>query len=66
MIRHPPSAVPTVSATEQATIAHGGAESESISPRASSRAAITPTAFWASFAPWLKASAADIHPLAAR
>ena len=32
----------------------------SIRPSASSSAAITPTDFWASLAPWLKASAADI------
>ena len=65
MIRHPPSAVPAVSASGARDVAQVGAESESIRPAASSSAAITPTAFWASLAPWLKASAADIDPLAA-
>ena len=60
MIRHPPSAVPAVSATAQATVAQVGAERLAIRPSASSSAATTPTDFWASLAPWLKASAADI------
>ena len=60
MIRHPPSAVPTVRPAAQAIFAHVGAASVSIRPSASSSAAITPTDFWASLAPWLKASAADI------
>src|SRR5215217_1997864 len=60
MIRHPPSAVPTVSAAAHATFAHVGAASVSVCPPASSSAAITPIDFWASLAPWLNASAADI------
>ena len=52
---------PGVSATAQARVAQVGASlSESIFPAPSSRAAITPTAFWASLAPWLKASAEDM------
>src|SRR4029453_11714268 len=57
-IRHPPIAVPRVSATAQARIAQTGAESDWVVPLASSSTASTPTAFWASLAPWLKAS----HP----
>ena len=64
MIRHPPSAVPAVSATRRSTTyPRGRATSESISPAASSSAAITPTDFWASLAPWLKASARRHRPL---
>ena len=57
-IRHPPSAVPTVSAPAQVKIAQTGTESDWVVPLASSSTASTPTAFWASLAPWLKAS----HP----
>ena len=66
MIRHPPSAVPAVSAAAHATITQVGADSESIRPSASSSAAITPTDFCASLAPWLKASAADVTHCPAR
>ena len=62
----PPSAVPVVSASAHATVAQSGALSESIRPSATSRAAMTPTAFWASLAPWLNASAADIAHCAPR
>ncbi len=58
MIRHPPNVVPAVSAIAQATIAHSGAASVVILPSASSSAAMTPTDFCASLAPWLNASAA--------
>ncbi len=60
MIRHPPSVVPSVRAIAERATAQVGAESVSMLPSASSSAAITPTVFWASLAPWLKASAADI------
>ena len=66
MILHPPSAVPTVSATAQPSVAQAGAASVSIRPSASSSAAITPIDFCASFAPWLNASAADIAHSPAR
>ena len=56
----PPSAVPSVSARAQTTGVHKGAVSDSRRPSATSRAAITPTDFCASLAPWLKASEADI------
>src|SRR4030095_14324818 len=57
-IRHPPSAVPKVSATAQVMVAQTGAESDWVVPLANSSTASTPTAFCASLAPWLKAS----HP----
>src|SRR5215204_196800 len=60
MILHPPSAVPRVSPSAQASVDQVGAESELISPEPSRSAATTPTAFCASLAPWLKASADDI------
>src|SRR5436190_13291085 len=60
MIRHPPSAVPAVSATEQATVVQVGAESVWIRPSARSNAAMMPTDFCASLAPWLNARAAEV------
>jgi hypothetical protein len=54
-IRHPPNAVPAVSATEQASLVHTGTASDWVVPWASSRTARTPTAFCASLAPWLNA-----------
>jgi hypothetical protein len=60
MIRHPPRAVPKVSASEQASTAQVGSLNVSVSPAANSSAAITPTDFWASLAPWLNASAAEL------
>ena len=59
-MRQPPRPVPAVSAAEQATITQVGAERESIRPSASRSAAITPTDFCASLAPWLKESAAEV------
>ena len=60
MIRHPPTAVPAVSAAAHTNVTHVGAASVLICPAARSSAAITPTAFWASLAPWLNASAAAV------
>ena len=61
MMRQPPSVVPAVSASAQATVTHrGGLPSESMSPLAKSSAATTPIDFCASLAPWLNARPADV------
>ena len=59
-IRQPPSAVPSVSAAAHATAAHVGEPSVVARPSATSSAAITPTDFCASLAPWPNASAAEV------
>jgi hypothetical protein len=66
MIRHPPGAVPAVNAAAHVTVTQAGAASELIRPFARRSAAITPITFWASFAPWLNASAAAVTHCAPR
>lgn len=62
-IRQPPSTVPSVSASALATAAQAGEPSPAARPSATSRAAITPTDFCASLAPWPNERAADVtHP----
>jgi hypothetical protein len=65
-IRHPPSDVPSVMATPQATFVQSGTVKVSSLPEATSNAAITPIDFCASFAPWLNESAPDIPHSAPR
>jgi hypothetical protein len=57
-IRQPPRAVPRVRVAAQAMVAHTGADSDWMVPWASRTTASSPTAFWASLPPWLRAS----HP----
>ena len=65
-IVHPPMAVPSVSVAPEATLTQSGTESVSRRPPATRIAAVTPIAFWASLAPWLNESAADITHSPAR
>ena len=57
-IRQPPIAVPTVRRRPEETLTHRGTANASRCPVATSRAAMTPIAFWPSLAPWPNASAA--------
>ena len=65
-IRQPPSNVPTVRVAPQASFTHSGTVNVSRCPEASRSAAITPIPFCASFAPWLRDSAALIAHSAPR
>ena len=64
-IRQPPIAVPSVSVAPAGDLdpeRHG--ERVEVAARDAAAPRSTPIAFWASLAPWLNESAADIDPLA--